>query len=446
MKKKSSITLLIIISVIMAVLVFFTFASFEIGIKNYNSVPGAIETEYDISGGTAYTLTLSKENEKEVSNVNEVVKSIENRLQALGYEVYKVTALKGNDKDIKDYDIRIETRAPLNDYGSLDEATLESDIGVIIATGELKFFGGTSANPTEEILSDVKVIEKAEFLGQTQTTDGSVAYASTIKFTKEAYEFLEEKLNEGAYYFSFSFGETKLFDGSTAISKDYFSDRAITISTSSEIVARQTILQIEEGSLEYEYEIAEVEQISSPYGNVVLPVVIIIATLLLGALIAFVIKYKGFALSALFAFVFFVVVYLWMFILIPGVKLNIGGLIGMVIASIVMVDGLVIILKRIKEEHLKGKTVKFAVQVGQKRAIYPIITTSVFAGVLALALFLLATGALKGFAIALGVGVAVALIANLVVVRAMIKLFIAIPKNKEAFFGMKKVDGDTVEA
>ena len=68
MKKTKSTILLSIISVIMAVALVFTFLRFTYdgGIKKYNSAIGAIELDYDIEGGIAYTLELRDDNYDEV--------------------------------------------------------------------------------------------------------------------------------------------------------------------------------------------------------------------------------------------------------------------------------------------------------------------------------------------------------------------------------------------
>ena len=66
MNKGKSITLLSIVSVIIAFVLVMTFIVFPVGVKNYNSLLGAVELDYDLEGGVAYTLTLSKDNEEEV--------------------------------------------------------------------------------------------------------------------------------------------------------------------------------------------------------------------------------------------------------------------------------------------------------------------------------------------------------------------------------------------
>ena len=103
MKKGKSITLLSIICLVMAFLVAMTFVRFSVGVKEYNGVIGAIEQDYDIAGGTAYTLTLAKDNIEEIDDIDEVLKTLRKRMNALGYQTYSVTAAKSTDEAVKDY-------------------------------------------------------------------------------------------------------------------------------------------------------------------------------------------------------------------------------------------------------------------------------------------------------------------------------------------------------
>ena len=188
MSKGKSITLLSIISVLVAFLLVMTFIRFPIGVKNYNSVLGAIDLDYDLEGGTAYTLTLASDNEEEVDNVDDVISTLEYRLNALGYSLYSVKAIKSTAEGVKDYDVRIETK-------STD--TLASDINVVAAHGEVKLYGGTSANPTTEILEDVDAIKDSQYLGS--VSDGqNTYYQVSISFTDEGYNALHELIHAAA--------------------------------------------------------------------------------------------------------------------------------------------------------------------------------------------------------------------------------------------------------
>ena len=162
MKKWKATVLLTIVLVITAILTVTAFARFPVGTKDFNGFLGAIQTEYDLSGGTAFTLTLDKDNTEDVKDVKEVINTLKYRLNLLGYENYSVKAIKDVDDAVKDYDIRIETRGEVNKYGEIDKSALAQDIAVVAAYGELTFKGGTSESPTETILTDGKVIAEAQ--------------------------------------------------------------------------------------------------------------------------------------------------------------------------------------------------------------------------------------------------------------------------------------------
>ena len=213
MNKGKSITLLSIISVIVAFVLVMTFIRFPVGIKNYNSLLGAIELDYDLGGGTAYTLTLAQDNEDEVTNIDDVVDTLSYRLDALGYGVYIVKAVKSMDEGVEDYQIRIETKTT---------DTLAADMAVVTAFGELKFFGGTEENPTTEILQDVNVVKSAKYKGEVTTGSHEI----DIEFTKEAFNELKKNIDAGTYYLKITLGENEAGEENVLftdeITMDYF--------------------------------------------------------------------------------------------------------------------------------------------------------------------------------------------------------------------------------
>ena len=150
--KGKSITLLSILSFVLAFLIVMTFISFPVGIHNYNGVLGAMDLDYDLAGGTAYTLTIADDNLEEVENVDEVVNVLRYRMSELGYQVFSVKALKSTETGVEDYEIRIEAKTT---------TSIEQDISVATAYGKVVIYGGTSENPTTEILTENKAIAEA---------------------------------------------------------------------------------------------------------------------------------------------------------------------------------------------------------------------------------------------------------------------------------------------
>ena len=192
MNKGKSITLLSIIGFIMAVLIALTFLRFPVGVYNFNGILGGIDKDYSLMGGYSYTLSLSHDNVEEVKDIEEVCETIGYRMRALGYDDYSVTYQKENKPGVEDYDIIVQARAKLNDNGKQNESQLYSDVQVAAKYGEVKFYGGTEANPTEEIFVGQNVIEKSSYKGP-QSVSGTVYYNVGITFTQEAYSFIDRK-------------------------------------------------------------------------------------------------------------------------------------------------------------------------------------------------------------------------------------------------------------
>ena len=329
MKKWKATVLLTIVLAATAILTAATFARFPVGTKDFNGFLGAIQTEYDLSGGTAYTLTLDKDNTEDVEDVGEVIDTLKYRLELLGYENYSVKALKNVDDAVEDYDVRIETRGSVNRYGEIDKTTLAQDIAVVSAYGELKFFGGTEESPTTEILTEGKAVSDASYGGS--SSDGSTTYyIINIKFSDYGYKGLTELMAGGTYYLRIDVGDNSLTGTKgIQISASTFSKTYTLTTTAGESAARQFALQIKSGGLAYKYNVSDGTDVSSPLGtNVELKCVIAVSALVLAVIVAMFVLDKKHGIASLLSTVLFVDLYLFLLIAIPGVKVAFGGVIG----------------------------------------------------------------------------------------------------------------------
>lgn len=446
MKKGKSITLLSIVCFIMAFLIVMTFVRFPIGVKNYNSVLGAIELDYDIAGGTAYEVSLAKDNLKDIDDPEDVVDTLEARLIALGYSTYSIKAFKSEGQPDEEYSFRVETRGKTNAYGEQDTSALLEDIKTVFSYGVVKFYGGTSSNPDTEILTDGKVIENAEYAGVSQ--NDSSTYLIKVEFTDYGYDKLAELLdnNNDSYYLKISLEDQDLLSGTSPISKSYISDKSIFVTCGSEELARRTALLISSGGLEYKFEVPKAGfAVSSPLGeNVPLISTIVICSLLFLTVIALIVLYKGLGISLALSSILFMLIEVIMLIAVPGIKLSLGGIIGIVSALILTVDGQIVLGKRVKEGFMSGKTVKSAIKNGFARSVIPTVNISVIAGIVSLITFIFANGSLACFGITLGIGSILALITNLVFVRMFNSLLLPIFGKKETFLGLKKEEKEAI--
>ena len=114
------------------------------------------------------------------------------------------------------------------------------------------------------------------------------------------------------------------------------------------------------------------------------------------------------------------------------VSLTLPGIAGIILSIGMGVDANVIIFERIKEELKSGKTLKASIDLGFKRAFSAILDANVTTLISAVVLYWLGTGAIKGFAITLFIGVFLsfftAITASRIMLRSMADVDIA--KNK----------------
>ncbi len=438
MKKWKATTLLSIVSVVLAILLVMTFVRFPIGVKYFNSFLGAIETDYDLSGGNAFTLKLAKDNEEPVEDVNEVIATLENRLGQLGYESFSVKAIKTTDDKVEEYEIRIEAKADTNSYGLPDTTTLSEDIAAVAAYGEVEIYGGSESAPTTRILEDVQAIESAKYKGAMISGD-SVIYQVEITFTEEAFETISQMMAENNLYLRVTIGETEILSGTEPLTSQYFSNRAIIMQSPTEASAKQLAMQISSGGLAYKYNIEGGQTVTSPYGkNVAFNSAIAITALVACIIVTALVFNKGFGFVYSLSLISFELLEILIFLAIPGIRLGLGGVIGIALATILVADGFIITSKRIKEEFANGKTFKASLKTGLSRAMLPIVNCGVVSIIVSLLLFAFTNGMVKNFAITFGIGAVLGIIATVVLVRFFSSIILPLVSNKEAFSNLKR--------
>lgn len=103
-----------------------------------------------------------------------------------------------------------------------------------------------------------------------------------------------------------------------------------------------------------------------------------------------------------------------------GVVFTVPGITGFILSIGMAVDANILIFERMKEELRSGKTLKAAIDDGFKRAFTAIFDSNVCTVITSLILFALGTGAVKGFALMLMIGVAISMFTAITVTRTML--------------------------
>jgi preprotein translocase subunit SecD len=106
-----------------------------------------------------------------------------------------------------------------------------------------------------------------------------------------------------------------------------------------------------------------------------------------------------------------------------GATLTLPGIAGIVFTIGMAVDSNVLIYERIREEAHLGRSVISALDAGFRRAFATIVDSNVTMFVAALILYLFGSGAVRGFAVSLGLGILTSIITAVTMTRMMIALW-----------------------
>ena len=159
------------------------------------------------------------------------------------------------------------------------------------------------------------------------------------------------------------------------------------------------------------------------------------------AIVVFMVLYYGiaglFANIAMIVNILGIVAMMSMF----GATLTLPGMAGLVLTVGMAVDANVIINERIRELLRTGMSLKQSVENGYKNAMSAIIDSNLTSLITSVALYAYGTGAVKGFAVTLGIGIVISMITAILGTHGMFDFFMTrIEKSGKTtlFFGYKR--------
>lgn len=103
-----------------------------------------------------------------------------------------------------------------------------------------------------------------------------------------------------------------------------------------------------------------------------------------------------------------------------GMTLTLPGMAGIVLTVGMAVDANVLIFERIREELRNGVSPQSSIHAGYDRALITIIDANVTTLIVALILFGVGTGSIKGFAVTLTIGLLTSMLTGIMITRAII--------------------------
>lgn len=135
-----------------------------------------------------------------------------------------------------------------------------------------------------------------------------------------------------------------------------------------------------------------------------------------------IIYYKAFGFIANLALFFDLVLVVGVMSMIPGATMTLPGMAGIVLTIGMAVDANVLVYERIREEIRMGRPVQLAIHEGYARAFATIADSNITSFITAFILFMVGTGAVKGFALVLMIGLATSMFTTVTACRAVVNI------------------------
>ncbi len=427
--KKGNIIKIVISIVIMLVLGYLAIFGLKFGDKTIIKGAKSIKTGLDISGGVTIMYQAESEDGREITqeDLNKSEKVIQKRLEA---------------KNIYDYIIRL-------DYNT-------NQINVEIPTDT----SDTSIDP----LAAVEGLDRTAVI-QFRDEEGNVLLqGDDIKSAKYSDEAVDSTgIGQPHVVLTFSEEGTKKFAEATAklVGKAmpiYLDDTSIAspvvnskIESSTAIItvgsgtfaekreiAEEYAMLIDSGSLPFNLNVINKEYIGPYVGQQALNISIkagIVAIILVCVIMILLYRLPG--IVSTISLLMYVSIML-LILANTGVSLTLSGIAGLILSVGMAVDANVIIFERLKEELGRKLAYKKAFEKSYKNATTTIVDGNITTVIVALVLYLLGTGMIKGFGLVLALGVVLSLFTALVVTRIILNQFMPMAAKGNFLFGLKK--------
>lgn len=144
---------------------------------------------------------------------------------------------------------------------------------------------------------------------------------------------------------------------------------------------------------------------------------------LISVVVFMIFLYRKEGVVASLALLIYAVIVLFIFKFIP-VTLTLAGIAGLILSIGMAVDANILIFERMKEELRAGKPASVALRLGFSRAWPSIRDSNISSLITTFILFYFGTGAIRGFAVALGIGILVSMFSAIFVTRNLLRVFV----------------------
>ncbi|MGG7210487.1 protein translocase subunit SecD [Clostridium baratii] len=377
------------------ILTFVCFKGVTIGGWEVKSFDQTITKGLDLQGGVSVLLGIQDENVSK-EDLQKTKNLIQLRVNKLGVAETVVTT-EGDNR------IRVDIPGEYNSQGIVDSLS---------KTGNLTF-----KSPDGKVLLTGKDVKEATAILSQQTSQPEVSLELNDEGSKKFAEATGKYLNQRI---SINMDDEQLTN--PLVQSQITNGKAVITGMSSMDEAKNIAGLINSGALPVTIKALSQQTVGAQLGATALPNAVKAGVVGVGLIFLFMIIYyrvPGFIASI--ALTLYITLVLLIFVEI-GATLTLPGIAGFLLTIGMAVDANVLIFERIREELRRGVSSKAAVKKGFENALSSIVDSNVTTIIAALVLYFMGSGAVKGFAITLLIGIVVSLFTALVVTKFLMNL------------------------
>lgn len=377
------------------ILTFVCFRGVTIGGWEVKSFDQTITKGLDLQGGVSVLLGIQDENVSK-EDLQKTKNLIQLRVNKLGVAETVVTT-EGDNR------IRVDIPGEYNSQGIVDSLS---------KTGNLTF-----KSPDGKVLLTGKDVKEATAILSQQTSQPEVSLELNDEGIKKFAEATGKYLNQRI---SINMDDEQLTN--PLVQSQITNGKAVITGMSSMDEAKNIAGLINSGALPVTIKALSQQTVGAQLGATALPNAVKAGVIGVGLIFLFMIIYyrvPGFIASI--ALTLYITLVLLIFVEI-GATLTLPGIAGFLLTIGMAVDANVLIFERIREELRRGVSSKAAVKKGFENALSSIVDSNVTTIIAALVLYFMGSGAVKGFAITLLIGIVVSLFTALVVTKFLMNL------------------------
>lgn len=398
------------------ILTFVCFRGVTIGGWEVKSFDQTITKGLDLQGGVSVLLGIQDENVSK-EDLQKTKNLIQLRVNKLGVAETVVTT-EGDNR------IRVDIPGEYNSQGIVDSLS---------KTGNLTF-----KSPDGKVLLTGKDVKEATAILSQQTSQPEVSLELNDEGSKKFAEATGKYLNQRI---SINMDDEQLTN--PLVQSQITNGKAVITGMSSMDEAKNIAGLINSGALPVTIKALSQQTVGAQLGATALPNAVKAGVVGVGLIFLFMIIYyrvPGFIASI--ALTLYITLVLLIFVEI-GATLTLPGIAGFLLTIGMAVDANVLIFERIREELRRGVSSKAAVKKGFENALSSIVDSNVTTIIAALVLYFMGSGAVKGFAITLLIGIVVSLFTALVVTKFLMNLALNMGiLKKPSYFRVKVKRGE----